>query len=82
MLACVRICLAESTVLKRPSNGAPEMKADRVERACLSACQDLLAFAALLARHDVTRARRRERGAGVSRSECEQCGLVHRWGVD
>jgi hypothetical protein len=25
-------------VLKRPSNGAPEMRADRVERACLSPC--------------------------------------------
>lgn len=32
---------AESTALKRPSNGAPEMKADRVSRGL--ACQDLLA---------------------------------------
>lgn len=29
-------------MLKRPSNGTAEMKADRVERACLSRCQDLL----------------------------------------
>lgn len=37
-------------------------------------------FQHFAARHDVTRARRRERGAGVSRSECEQWGLVRRWG--
>lgn len=68
---------AESTASKLPSNGVPEMKADRVLRGL--ACQDLLAFyfpTLCLARHHVTRPGRRERGAGVSRSECEQCGLV------
>lgn len=68
---------AESTASKLPSNGVPEMKADRVLKGL--ACQDLLAFyfpTLCLARHHVTRPGRRERGAGVSRSECEQCGLV------
>lgn len=36
MLACGHVSGTESTALKRRSNGAAEMKADRVERACLS----------------------------------------------
>lgn len=73
---------AESTALKRPSNGDPEMKADRVSGGL--ACQDLLAFflfSTLFWSGTMSLGRgEEERGAGVSRSECEQCGLVRRWG--
>lgn len=79
MWAC--FCLPESTALKRPSNGATEMKADRVEQAGLSPCQDLLAFCSISGQAAMSLGHGgRERGAGVSRSECEHCGLGRRWG--
>lgn len=70
------VCLPEGTVLKRPSNGAAEMKADRVPKGLSVTLSRSSGLRSSLDRHYVTGARRRERGAGVSRSECEHCGLV------
>lgn len=74
---------AESTALKRPSNGDPEMKADRVCRAGLPVkiCWLFFLFSTLFWSGTMSLGRgEEERGAGVSRSECEQCGLVRGWG--
>lgn len=81
------VCLPESTVVKRPSNGAAEMKADRVPKGlachpvkiCWASQQFWTGTMSLGHGGESVAPVFLEASANIVDS-CEHCGLVRRWG--